>query len=203
MYILLSGIPPFNGKDDAIILKKIQAGTYSLEKKQLRHVSDQAKDLIKLMLRYSPDTRPTAKECLTHPWFQIEDLSGKGEPDPSVMSEFRQFYYTSRLERALYYFMVHTFATNEDHEKLMEEFKKLDSNGDGTLSKEEIKNGYKALQGTISVAEFEDLWESVDVNENGCVNYSGEILEAIWRLFGSLLLFFEVYWPFCIFVDND
>jgi hypothetical protein len=44
------------------------------------HVSDEAKDLIKSLLEVQPLLRPTAAQCLAHPWFQ-KSLSASG-PGP-------------------------------------------------------------------------------------------------------------------------
>mmetsp|Transcript_1019 Transcript_1019/g.1302 ORF Transcript_1019/g.1302 Transcript_1019/m.1302 type:complete len:258 (-) Transcript_1019:724-1497(-) len=46
VYILLSGIPPFNGKDDQEIMKAVRKGKFSFSDKCWSGVSDQAKDFI-------------------------------------------------------------------------------------------------------------------------------------------------------------
>ena len=50
MYILLSGEPPFNGETDYEIVERIKAGEYSLEGEHWDQISDQAKNLIELLL---------------------------------------------------------------------------------------------------------------------------------------------------------
>ena len=60
LYILLSGTPPFSGKNESEIMMNVQKGNFSLEGNNLKHVSDEAKDLIKQMLEYNPKNRLSA-----------------------------------------------------------------------------------------------------------------------------------------------
>jgi len=51
-YILLSGVPPFNGQTDQEIMKKVRAGQFRFEDKCWNSISDNAKDLIRKALTY-------------------------------------------------------------------------------------------------------------------------------------------------------
>jgi calcium-dependent protein kinase len=80
LYILLSGRPPFDGKDDKEIIKKVRMGQYEtscnhsffnsllLIAPEFKYVSREALDLLKKMLTYDPDRRISAEEALKHPW---------------------------------------------------------------------------------------------------------------------------------------
>lgn len=72
-YILLSGMPPFNGQSDQEIMKKVRAGRFSFDDKCWTNISDRAKDFITQLLTYKPEARPTAEQALKHPW--IADLA--------------------------------------------------------------------------------------------------------------------------------
>lgn len=50
LYILLCGYPPFNGENDAAIIKCVESGVYSMTSGEWKVISDDAKDLIKNML---------------------------------------------------------------------------------------------------------------------------------------------------------
>jgi len=71
LYILLSGIPPFNGNTDGEIMAKVQLGGFDFEDPIWNEVSLQVKELIGKMLNMDPATRPSASEILEHPWFEI------------------------------------------------------------------------------------------------------------------------------------
>jgi calcium-dependent protein kinase len=60
LYILLSGRPPFDGKDDKEIVKRVRMGGYNLTGPEFKSLSKDAIDLIKKMLTYDPKTRYSA-----------------------------------------------------------------------------------------------------------------------------------------------
>lgn len=88
--------------------------------------------------------------------------------------------YRNKLQKALYYFLANNLASEDDKKKLTETFKALDVNGDGVLSKEEIRNGYKKTCG-ITNEELEVLIKEVDSNSNASINYSEFMVAALNR----------------------
>jgi calcium-dependent protein kinase len=46
LYTMLAGRPPFDGKNELEIVKKVKLGYYSLDIKELENISNEAKDLI-------------------------------------------------------------------------------------------------------------------------------------------------------------
>ena len=70
----LSGIPPIYGNDRQIYDQTIN-GKYTFPEEYFANVSDKAIDFIKTLMNYDPNKRPTADECLKHPWLQFESLS--------------------------------------------------------------------------------------------------------------------------------
>lgn len=69
MFILLSGKPPFDGKDDNEITNNVKIGTYSMTSKVWQDISKDAKELITMMLTKDPNHRISAREAISHPWF--------------------------------------------------------------------------------------------------------------------------------------
>ena len=78
MYILLSGKPPFDGSEDADIIKSVKRGEYSLSGPDWKSISKEAKDLIVKMLTFIPADRITAEEAMNHIWFKkkVADIGG-------------------------------------------------------------------------------------------------------------------------------
>ena len=70
LYILLSGKPPFDGNDDKEIVNSVRIGTYSLTGGEWKHISNEAKDLIKRMLTYDALNRINAEDALNHSWIK-------------------------------------------------------------------------------------------------------------------------------------
>ena len=64
LYILLSGNPPFNGKNDEAIFESINIGYCSFAGVEWKNVSNDAKMFIKKLLNVNPDLRMSASEAL-------------------------------------------------------------------------------------------------------------------------------------------
>lgn len=43
LYIILSGYPPFNGPNDRAIMDRVKSGVYSLDTKEFKSISNEAK----------------------------------------------------------------------------------------------------------------------------------------------------------------
>lgn len=141
LYILLTGYPPFNGEGNKKILDKVSKGVYKTNRKELKKVSKNAKDLISKLLTFDHKKRITSTEALEHQWFKSDEKDEATNLDPETLRSFTQFETKNKLERAIYFFMAHNLATEEEKKKLNETFKAMDKNGDGVLSKQEIKDG--------------------------------------------------------------
>lgn len=68
LYVMLSGRPPFNGRNDREILSKVQSGRYSLDDDLWDRKSDEAKNLIRSLLEVDPKKRLSASQALASPW---------------------------------------------------------------------------------------------------------------------------------------
>jgi calcium-dependent protein kinase len=68
VYMLLSGAPPFYGKNDEAIKASIVQGEYTFPHELFRDVSDEAMAFVSTLLSYNTEYRYTADQALTHPW---------------------------------------------------------------------------------------------------------------------------------------
>jgi len=68
VYMLLSGAPPFYGKNDEAIKASIVQGEYTFPHELFRDVSDQAMQFVSTLLSYNTEYRYTAQQALTHDW---------------------------------------------------------------------------------------------------------------------------------------
>lgn len=70
-YIVLSGLPPFNGFSNEEIIAKIKKGSFSFDPiKTWHYISAEAKDFISGLLTSDPAKRPTAQDALNHSWIK-------------------------------------------------------------------------------------------------------------------------------------
>ena len=95
-YILLCGYPPFNGDTDPDIFEAIKQAYFNFPSQAWSHVSPEAKDFIKCLLRKDPRKRFTAEEALKHPWIRNLDLyyqqqqsSSRGKTKEELLSVMR------------------------------------------------------------------------------------------------------------------
>jgi len=69
-YILLCGVPPFNGATDSEIHDATRRGRLRFRGNGWSYKSDEAMDFIQCLLMKDPQRRFTASEALMHPWIR-------------------------------------------------------------------------------------------------------------------------------------
>jgi len=73
LYILLVGYPPFWDDDQNRLYEQIKAGNYEFPSPEWDTVTNEAKDLIRKLLRTNQQDRISASEALRHPWISQSD----------------------------------------------------------------------------------------------------------------------------------
>ena len=68
LFMLLSGSPPFNGKDDEDIRNNIKKGEYKMDSLDWKLVSAEAKSFLEKLLQKDPIQRYSAEKALQDPW---------------------------------------------------------------------------------------------------------------------------------------
>lgn len=71
VYMLLSGAPPFYGKNDDAIKVSIVRGEYSFPPELFQDVSEDAMSFVSTLLSYNTEYRTTAVQALHHPWLHL------------------------------------------------------------------------------------------------------------------------------------
>ncbi|KAF8819077.1 hypothetical protein IE077_000215 [Cardiosporidium cionae] len=71
LYMLLSGRPPFEGRNDAELISRIRYGPLSFDGNEWKSISPVCKNLISLLLNRNVTDRLSAKAALQHPWFKM------------------------------------------------------------------------------------------------------------------------------------
>ncbi|KAK1342354.1 hypothetical protein QTO34_015118 [Cnephaeus nilssonii] len=69
-YLSLTCVSPFAGESDRATLLNVLEGRVSWGSPVAAHLSPDAQDFIKAALQRAPESRPSAAQCLAHPWFQ-------------------------------------------------------------------------------------------------------------------------------------
>jgi len=76
MYILLSGAPPFNGKDQAEILKSVYVARLSFPSRSWYSISKSARTLVRSLLARDSSCRPSLTETIHAAWFSQAERMG-------------------------------------------------------------------------------------------------------------------------------
>ena len=189
MYILLSSRPPFNGDTDEDILKKIMRNNIDLEKYPWSVISLEAKDLLKKLLEFDPKKRITAEEALNHDWFKCKQVKTQEtysifkvkNPD-MLLNNLINFRCDNPLRLAVLAYLVHNNMQIEQVHDAIKLFNRIDTNGDGFISKEELYNGLKEfleLPGKELKKNVEIIFNNLDTNHNGYIEYEEFIRAAV------------------------
>lgn len=177
MYVLLCGYPPFFGDTDNEVLSKVRIGSFTFSPQDWKGISEDAKDLIRLLLKMNTKDRATAEQALNHVW--IKHKAPKAA-DVALQTNFvdnlRGFRAQNKLKKAA----LHIIAgqLNEDQIKaLRETFMSLDNNGDGLLTRAELKEGLEKCGLKEIPPDLQQIMEGIDSDGSGAIDYT-EFLAA-------------------------
>jgi len=177
MYVLLCGYPPFFGETDADVLAKVRLGNFNFNPADWKNVSDDAKSLIRWMLKMNPRDRYTAEQALNHEWIKNKAPRAQSVPLRSnFVDNLRGFQSQNKLKKAA----LHIIAgqLNEDEiKKLREAFTSLDKNGDGLLTHAELKDGLGKAGLKEIPPDLAAIMDGVDADGSGVIDYT-EFLAA-------------------------
>ena len=181
LYITISGMPPFNGQSDQEIMKKVRIGKFSFSDPCWSNVSDKAKDMISKLLTYDPEHRPSAEQCLQHPWIlEMSQSTVDQNLAMGALSNLKTFRADQKLKQATFAFIASQLLTKGEQENLAKIFKAIDKNGDGKLSKEEIMDGYDQFFGkNLDKDDIEKMFDAVDIDKSGFIDYSEFVIASM------------------------
>ena len=170
LYILLTGNPPFNGRNDKEIYDSILSGKYSVDKKMSKYI----KDLLSKML-CPEDKRLSAVEVLQDKWFKkMEEKKKKNENDDIIDFDIKNFkkYTESNKIRNLALTFIASRINDNEVTNLKNFFIKMDLNKDGTITFDELKEGLMKMNANLELDEIKELFHSLDTNKDGTIDYT-------------------------------
>ena len=175
--ILLTGEPPFNGPNNAIIYNKIKNFEYGFSEKW-KNISNEAKDLVSHML-VPQNIRYNSSEVLAHPWLRIiqeDKMNINLNLDLSFLKSYKN---VNTFKKIILNFIASRLNENDinDLNKLFEMF---DLDNDGQISYEEFNHVLLNFKCSgIKQEEIKDIFYSMDTDKNGKINYTEFIASCL------------------------
>lgn len=173
LFILLTGDPPFNGSNDNEIYRKIQQKKFSFPSPAWDKISSDVKDLITKMLA-EPKDRLTAEQVLNHTWVKHQAPNATDSILNLNIDNLSKYKNTNKFQKAVLTFIASRLK-DDDIKVLKEIFMSLDTNQDGTLTIEEIREGVLNIKDCK--IDVEEVFSSIDTDKSGVINYT-EFLAA-------------------------
>merc|ERR1719327_2613700 len=177
MYVLLCGYPPFYGETDADVLTKVRLGNFTFNAADWKNVSEDAKNLIRMLLKMNPKDRFTAEQSMNHVWIKNKAPKAQAVPlQASLVDNLKGFRSTNKLKKAA----LHVIAGQLDEssiKNLRSVFLQLEANGDGLLSVQEMRDGLAKAGLKEIPPDLQQIMEQVDSDGSGVIDYT-EFLAA-------------------------
>ncbi|OMJ73196.1 hypothetical protein SteCoe_28171 [Stentor coeruleus] len=174
LYILLSGKPPFAGKTQEILKQRVKTGDFSLKGQEWAKISSPAIELLNQMLVYNPSSRISAKAAMQSPWIKA-CLSGPSlsPNDTLALKNLSSFRTKQKLQQIVLVYIANNALSKERLSEMTQTFQKLDKDGDGKISKEELIEAYlQFMSQERAVKEVEAIMKTIDTNNSGFIDYT-------------------------------
>ncbi|CDW79639.1 protein kinase domain containing protein [Stylonychia lemnae] len=186
LYILLCGYPPFNGDTDHQIFDRIKVGKYQFPSPEWDNVSQEAKQLIRKMLEFDPKQRISAQEILQDAWIQKSTKKQEVKPlNLNSLKNLQNFHSERKLQASIFQYIANQLISTDEEQELRVIFQALDANGDGVISKDELRNGIDVFRSKFGMeGEFnniDDLIKRIDIDGSGNIDIK-EFITATMNL---------------------
>ena len=188
MYFLLSARPPFIGKDEEEKNNNILKEKFDLEKPPFDIISQECKDLLKLLLKSNPDERPSAADVLKNPWFIKKSSKllfthiSREKIIRKILNNIKTYKNVSIFQKYALNYLIHNFPQLNDVKNSAKLFYQIDLDSDGKISKDELFNGLsEQLENKISKEEFDEIYKNIDLNNSGFIDYEEFVVASVTK----------------------
>ncbi|KAG2720899.1 hypothetical protein I3760_02G055700 [Carya illinoinensis] len=170
LYILLCGVPPFWAESEEGIARAIvQGNSIDLERDPWPKISEEAKDLVKGMLNPNPYSRMTVQEVLEHTWIKNKNHVRNVSLGENVRIKIKQFCLMNKFKKKA----LRVVAGNLPDEQvngIRRMFNMMDTDKNGNLSFEELKEGLNNIGHPVPDPDVQMLMNAADVDGSGTID---------------------------------
>ena len=177
LYLMLTDKFPFvQNKDN--VFKDICECKYNQKLLDEIDCSEEAKDLVKKILVVDVNKRISSQEILEHPFIKkINKKKNNKLINNDTLVTLKSFANKNALQKEIFYFLA-KIKNEEEINNLKQLFNDLDTANSGTLTIDEIRNGFKKLGIEINENELKEIWEGLNFHTDDQINYT-EFLAAM------------------------
>lgn len=180
LFSLLSNEMPFRATTKAKFRDILDTSRVEFSSAAWSEVSKEAISLVTSMLNVSPSDRPSAEQCLDHPWLKEKrvPLASRKVIAGSLRNLLSFKCAMKQQMRILSIISMHVI-TQEEKLPLIEAFRTFDVDGDAKLSKEELAMAMRQIL-TEDRAEgaAARVMQTLDLDNNGFLDFSEFIIAA-------------------------
>eukprot|EP01029_Cantina_marsupialis_P007704 TRINITY_DN1872_c1_g1_i3.p1 TRINITY_DN1872_c1_g1~~TRINITY_DN1872_c1_g1_i3.p1 ORF type:complete len:510 (+),score=122.78 TRINITY_DN1872_c1_g1_i3:55-1584(+) len=182
-YALLSGLFPFGGASEDMVLKNIEKAAPSFTHERWSETSEGAKDFVSKLLQKDPVKRLSARAALRHEWI-VMHMEQEAEPltnplSKEIVAALCQFGRESRFKRTAMLAVAQEMSMDETA-KLKRAFMAMDTGSSGTITLQEFQGAVSKLLPSQQ-HDFATTFKLLDQDESGNISWS-EFLAATLEL---------------------
>ena len=179
MYILLTGIYPFDGKDILKIKAEIELCNVNYNNENLKKCSNECIDLLKELLNKDKN-RISAQNAIKHIWFKNLNIKERltfipYEKIENVLERIMEFKPTKILQKLVLAYLVRNF-NDESVNDASNLYLQIDYNNDGSIDENEfvmhLKEIIEKTGEKIDESYLKKVFENIDIDKSGTVEYS-------------------------------
>ena len=178
MYILLTGVYPFDGKDILKIKAEIELCNVNYKNENLLKCSKECIDLLKELLNKDKN-RISAQKAINHIWFKNLNIKERLTFLPydkikKVLEQIMKFKPKKTLQKLCLAYLVRNFE-HESVDEASNLYLQIDYNNDGKIEKNEfVKHLKEIIEKTGEIIDenyLKKIFDNIDIDKSGTVEY--------------------------------
>ncbi|OMJ94471.1 hypothetical protein SteCoe_2376 [Stentor coeruleus] len=167
IYELLVGKHPYMSKEKHDIIKEIYKGELDFNNPNFLSLSFSAQDFIKKLLIFNPEERLSAKDALIHPWLGL--TTKEYYLTYEALMKLRSFRMRGNICQEIIK-EINSKIEFKEHD-IISLFKQLDSDCDGTISKDEVVKAFSQV-GVDASHEIDVIMANLDIDLSGALDFT-------------------------------
>ena len=134
----------------------------------------------------NPDGRPSAEEVLKDSWFIKNGYKSlfysisRSSTSEKLINNIKNYNNISIFKKFSIQYLIHNFPQTTDVKNAAKLFYRIDSDGDGKITKDELYKGFNEnLMNKINKKDFEQIFQNLDINNSGFIDYEEFVAAAV------------------------